>query len=158
MHLSAEFRDLCRRHNLSATHQRQVIFRSLQLLHGHPSPEAVYERVRREIPSISLATVYKNIKTFVDSGMVREVSLHHGTLRVDPNPHPHHHLVCARCKAIVDVDASSIGPIRLKSKLPKRFQVERFSVDIIGLCERCSRTKRRAVGASIFRNKLVNSK
>jgi len=148
MRLSTEFRDLCRRHKLSATHQRQVIFETLQSLHSHPSPEVLYERVRREIPSISLATVYKNLKTFVEAGMLREVSLHHGTLRVDSNPHPHHHLVCASCKAIMDLDAASLAPIRLKSKLPKGFQVQRFSVDIIGLCRRCSRTRRGTVSSS----------
>lgn len=138
MQLTSEFRELCHRHNLSATHQRQIIYETLQSLHGHPSPELVYERVRRKIPTVSLATVYKNIKIFVESGMVREVSLHHGSLRVDPNLHPHHHLVCSRCKAIVDIEANALAPIRIKHRLRvKGFKVERFSVDIIGLCPRC---------------------
>lgn len=143
MQSTAQFRELCKRHDLAATHQRQVIFDTLQKFHSHPSPEAVYEIVRRELPSISLATVYKNIKTFVDSGMVREVSLHHGALRVDPNLQPHHHIVCAKCKAIVDVDADAIAPLRLRAQLPSGFKVERFSVEIIGLCKRCSQSSAR---------------
>jgi Fur family transcriptional regulator, peroxide stress response regulator len=140
---AAQFKDLCRRHNLSATHQRQVIYETLHSLPGHPSPEAVYEKVRKHIPSVSLATVYKNIKTFVDSGMVREVSLHHGALRIDPNVNPHHHLVCAKCKAVIDVDEQTLTPIALKKKLPNGFQVERFSVEIIGLCQRCSKSSKK---------------
>ncbi len=143
----SEFRDLCRRHHLSATHQRKVIYETLRLMHGHPSPEIVYDRVRRQIPSISLATVYKNIKTFVDAGMVHEVSPHHGTLRLDPNLHPHHHLVCAECKTIMDIDAASVAPIKLRNKLPEGFHVQRFAVEIIGLCEKCSRANNRAVKA-----------
>src|SRR5579884_3807709 len=99
-HNLSDFRELCRRHNLAVTHQRQVIYESLISMPGHPSPEEVYARVRRSIPAISLATVYKTINTFLESGILHEVSLHHGSLRVDPNPHPHHHLVCTECKSI----------------------------------------------------------
>ena len=54
------FRSLCEQHGLAVTHQRQVIFETLTAMHGHPSPEAVYDLVKDQIPSISLATVYKN--------------------------------------------------------------------------------------------------
>src|ERR1700757_4627347 len=104
MPVTTDFRTLCHRHRLAATHQRQVIYETVMSLPGHPSPEQIYGKVRRKIPSISLATVYKNIRTFLDSGVLREVSLHHGSLRVDPNDVPHHHLVCTRCKAITDLD------------------------------------------------------
>ena len=133
-----DFRELCHQHGLAATHQRQIIYETVLSLHGHPSPEAIYDKVRRKIPSISLATVYKNIQTFLESGMLREVSLHHGALRVEPNTHPHHHLVCIRCKSISDLDEDNLGPIRLMQKLPAGFQVKRISVDVLGVCDACS--------------------
>src|SRR5436309_4031469 len=105
---------LCRRHNLVATHQRRVIYETVMSLHGHPSPELIYEKVKRKIPSISLATIYNNIRTFLENGMLREVSMHHGSLRVEPNDHEHHHLVCVRCRQISDVDHENLGPIRIK--------------------------------------------
>ena len=60
-----EFRQLCREHRLAATHQRQKIYETLMRRPGHHSPEEIYERVKQDLPSISLATVYKNLKTFV---------------------------------------------------------------------------------------------
>jgi Fur family peroxide stress response transcriptional regulator len=51
------FRELCHQHGLAATHQRQVIYEAVMALPGHPSPEAVFDKVRRKIPSISLGTV-----------------------------------------------------------------------------------------------------
>src|SRR6185369_11661339 len=78
-----DFRELCRRHGLAVTHQRAVIYDSLMSAPGHPSPEEVYEVVSKLIPSISLATVYKTLHTFVESGVLRELSLHHGSIRVD---------------------------------------------------------------------------
>jgi Fur family peroxide stress response transcriptional regulator len=106
-------------------------------LHGHPSPELIYEKVRRKIPSISLATVYKNVRTFLESGMLREVSMHHGSLRVEPNEREHHHLVCIRCREITDLDAQSLGPVRIKSQ-PRGFRVTRITVDVLGICAACA--------------------
>jgi len=107
-------------------------------LHGHPSPELIYASVRKKIPTISLATVYKNVRTFLESGMLREVSFHHGSLRVEPNEHEHHHLVCVRCKQITDLDAESLGPVRVKDRLPRGFQVTRITVDVLGVCAACA--------------------
>ena len=134
----AQFRALCEQHGLSVTHQRQVIYEALYDTPDHPSPEAIYAKVRRRIPSISLGTVYKNIKTFVDTGLLREVSLHHGSTRLETNLNHHHHLVCSNCKAIIDLEADDLEPLRLKKKLPNGFQVHRYSVEVIGLCHNCA--------------------
>ena len=135
---AAQFRELCIQKGLSHTHQRQVIFEALGSLRGHPDPEAVYEAVKTQIPSISLATVYKNIKTFVDHGLLAEVSLHHGSSRLETNLAPHHHLVCQRCKAIVDLDNEELEPLRLKNPAPNGFRVHRYSVEVIGFCKDCA--------------------
>ncbi len=135
----AQFRDLCRRHGLAVTHQRAVIYNSLMSAHGHPSPEEVYEVVRKQIPTISLATVYKTLHTFVESGLLRELSLHHGSLRVDTKTEPHHHLVCTECKSVFDLDEEAIKPALLVGKVPKGFQVRRMSLEIQGLCSKCAK-------------------
>jgi Fe2+ or Zn2+ uptake regulation protein len=119
------------------THQRQVIYQALIGMHDHPSPEAVYEQVRADIPSISLATVYKTIHTFLEAGLIQEVSIHHGTLRIEANREPHHHLICSECRAVSDLDEALISPIRIKGKLPKGFEVRKFTLDVIGLCAGC---------------------
>ena len=132
-----EFRELCDAAGLAVTHQRQVVFEVLKSIHGHPSPEEVYARVRRRIPSISLATVYKTIHSFIDGGIFHEVSLHHGSLRVETNPSPHHHLVCTRCKSIRDIGEDELGLMRRPSRLPGGFLVERYAIDIVGRCPDC---------------------
>ncbi len=133
----SEFQSLCRRHSLAATHQRRVIYDTVMSLQAHPSPELIYDKVRRKIPSISLATIYKNVRTFLESGMLREVSMHHGSLRVEPNEREHHHLVCVRCKDITDLDPESLGPVRIKDR-PRGFRVTRISVDVLGVCAACA--------------------
>jgi Fur family peroxide stress response transcriptional regulator len=131
------FRELCREHNLVATHQRHKIYEALVSRPGHYSPEEIYVRVRQHLPSISLATVYKNLKTFVQAGMLRDVSHHQGPWRVDANPAPHHHLVCTRCYSITDLDMDFIGPVKLYGNLPQGFRLEKFSVEVQGVCKAC---------------------
>jgi Fur family peroxide stress response transcriptional regulator len=138
MYSLPDFRELCRKSGLAVTHQRQVIFDSLGRMPDHPSPEDVYAVVKRAIPSISLATVYKTLHTFVEHGILRELSPHHGTLRVDWNTHAHHHLICTRCKKVMDIDDDELGPVKVKRKLPKGFKVERVAVEVQGLCAQCS--------------------
>ncbi len=134
------FRDLCLEHGIAVTHQRQVLYEVMQGMDGHPSPEEIYARVKRKIPAISLATVYKNIHLFVESGVLREVSLHHGSRRVEMNEHEHHHMVCSRCKSITDIQPEELGLPAQRRTLPGGFLVERYAVDVIGICSRCQST------------------
>ena len=134
-----EFRLMCARAGVAVTHQRQVIYEALRAMGGHPSPEEVYERVKAKVPSVSLATVYKNIHLFIESGVFREVSLHHGTLRVETNARPHHHLVCTACKSITDIDADELGFATKARKLRGGFLAQRYAVDVLGLCPACQK-------------------
>lgn len=136
------FRDLCAEHGIAVTHQRQVLYETMQSMYGHPSPEEVFASVKQRIPSISLATVYKNIHLFVESGVFRELSIHHGTLRVEMNKHPHHHMVCTICKQVTDLperDELEMGMPTPVDMLPGGFLVERISMDVIGVCPECQR-------------------
>ena len=139
LHGNKPFRELCREHGIAVTHQRQVLFETMKTILGHPSPEEVYARVKRKVPAISLATVYKNIHLFVESGVFREVSMHHGSVRVEMNGDPHHHMVCSMCRKITDVGEKELGLVAKRSRLPGGFLVERYAVDVIGICAKCQK-------------------
>jgi Fur family transcriptional regulator, peroxide stress response regulator len=134
---SRSFREICHENGIAVTHQRQVLFEAMKSMHGHPSPEEVYAKVKKKVPAISLATVYKNIHLFVESGVFREVSMHHGSLRVEMNGEAHHHMVCSKCKAITDIGEDELGLVAKRNKLPGGFLVERYAVDVIGVCAKC---------------------
>jgi Fur family transcriptional regulator, peroxide stress response regulator len=134
---SKSFREICQENGIAVTHQRQVLYEVMKSMHGHPSPEEVYAKVRKKVPAISLATVYKNIHLFVESGVFREVSMHHGSVRVEMNGEAHHHMVCSKCKAITDIGDDELGLVAKRNKLPGGFLVERYAVDVIGVCAKC---------------------
>lgn len=137
----ADFRQLCAEHGIAMTHQRQVLYEVMQGMEGHPSPEEVYDRVKAKVPAISLATVYKNIHLFVESGIFRKMSLHHGSVRVEMNSEDHHHMVCSRCKSISDIGEHELGLAPARRLLSGGFLVERYSVDVIGLCAKCQQAE-----------------
>jgi Fe2+ or Zn2+ uptake regulation protein len=136
-----QFRELAEKHGLAVTHQRQVVYEAVIASHGHYSPEDIYAAVRRRIPSISLATIYNNLRLFIDCGLLREVSPHAATLRVDGNLKPHHHLVCSRCKSVQDIEGEFIDFKRLSRHLPDGFDLTQPLVEVFGLCRRCSAKK-----------------
>jgi Fur family peroxide stress response transcriptional regulator len=133
----SEFTRRCQEAGLAATHQRTVIYRVLVESHDHPSPEVVYERVSLEIPEISRATVYKNIHTFIDAKLLREVSELHQTNRLDANLERHHHLICTRCRKVVDYQDEELQGVRASKPEPGGFQVTEYRVEVRGLCPAC---------------------
>ncbi len=133
-----QFRELAAKHGLAVTHQRQVVYEAVIASHGHFSPEDIYATVRRRIPSISLATVYNNLRLFVERGLLREVSPHASTLLVDGNLEPHHHLVCSRCKSVQDIEGDFIDFKRLSPHVPQGFDLTQPVVEVFGFCRRCS--------------------
>jgi len=144
-----DFRRRCKEQGLALTFQRQVIYEAVVASREHPTPEWIYEQVRQRIPSISLGTVYKNVKTFLDSGLLKEVTLHHGSLRLESNMTPHHHLVCSSCKAIFDIEESAVGPFQLPAtQLPVGFSIKQCRVEFVGVCKNCQTARRKRSKAS----------
>jgi len=137
----AQFRDLAWQRGLAATHQRHVVYEAVVASHGHRSPEQIYAAVRKRVPSISLATVYNNLRLFVEHGLLREVTPHASTLRVDGNLEPHHHLVCSRCKSVQDIEGEFVDFKRLSRHVPDGFDLTQPLVEVFGLCRRCSNKK-----------------
>jgi Fur family transcriptional regulator, peroxide stress response regulator len=133
-----QFRELATKHGLAVTHQRQVVYEAVIASHGHYSPEDIYATVRRRIPSISLATVYNNLRLFIECGLLREVSPHASTLRVDGNLEPHHHLVCSRCKTVRDIEVDFVDFKKLSPRVLDGFDLTQPVVEVFGLCRRCS--------------------
>src|SRR5579863_10472578 len=136
-----QFRELAWKHGLAATHQRKIILEAVVAAPGHYSPEQIYAIVKRRIPSVSLATIYNNLRLFVEKGLLREVTPHASTLRVDGNLEPHHHLVCTRCKSVQDVTSDFVNFVdfkRLARQAPGGFDLSEPLIEVFGLCPRCS--------------------
>lgn len=92
----------CAEYGLPLTHQKVVIYEKISKSKKHPTPEEVYKEVHKVLPSISKATVYKNINKFCEIGLMRVIETA-GVMRIDPNTDAHHHLIDGKTGAISDV-------------------------------------------------------
>ena len=118
-----------------ATRQRFAI-RAAMTPAGRPlSPQELLEAAQAEVPTMSLATVYRNLRLLVDAGEIESVTL--------PNDHPryelaqrshHHHFQCTFCKRVFDVHEC---PGNLARLAPKGFTVEHHELTLYGRCDGC---------------------
>lgn len=124
---------------LKLTPQRLAIFDYLNGNTDHPSAEDIYEAVSRKFPTMSFATVYNTLETLRKRGEILELNIESGRKRFDPNPHPHHHLICIRCKRIVDVHSEF--QLALSSKDRADFEIVGNHVEFYGLCGQCKKKR-----------------
>jgi Fe2+ or Zn2+ uptake regulation protein len=129
--------DLFRANRWKITAQRQCIFRALEGDETHPSAERVYERVRTEMPNVSLKTVYQTLHDLAELGEISALDLGTGSARFDPNVESkHHHVVCRGCGKVRDVEADFPG-LEMPSGAAPGFNVLSAEVVFRGLCDQC---------------------
>jgi Fur family transcriptional regulator, peroxide stress response regulator len=119
------------------TEQRAAVYRCLVTSVDHPSADDVFTSVRRVIPDISLATVYKSLETLVSCGLATKLTYGDGSARYDARTDPHAHARCLTCGAVTDVpghlDPSAIADL---GDLPG-FVVEGYRFEVVGICSDC---------------------
>jgi Fur family peroxide stress response transcriptional regulator len=87
---------------LKATHQRLVVYDALQKTSLHPSAEDVYGLIHTDNPTITLATIYNTLDSFVEAKLITKVSTEAGKSRYDFNTHQHHHIYLSNTDEIID--------------------------------------------------------
>ena len=120
---------------MKMTPQRIAIMDYLEGNTQHPSAAEVYKAVSRRFPTMSFATVYNTLRVLKDQGLVAELSLDPEKKRFDANPAPHHHLICVKCKKILDV--ARTFDLSLPEDDRRRFRLIGNHVDFYGICPRC---------------------
>lgn len=97
-----ELLQIIRNRGGKVTPQRLCIYQALEGDTTHPTAEAIYERIRETMPTVSLATVYKTLNELVAIGELRRFDVH-GVSHFDPRTDPHAEVVCLNCNVVVDV-------------------------------------------------------
>jgi len=125
-------------HDFRITPQRLAVLKVLAASDGHPSVERIYDTVRAQFPTTSIATIYKTVALLKQENEVLEISFPDGSNRYDGNkPYPHPHLICTRCKKIIDPDLSSLEDLAKEVIKETGFQITTHRLDFFGLCREC---------------------
>ncbi|MBE0481304.1 MAG: transcriptional repressor, partial [Dehalococcoidia bacterium] len=119
------------------TRQKDSIIRVLKSTTSHPGADWIYEQVRKEIPNVSLGTVYRNLKRMAEAGEIMELSCFEDISRFDGNMDNHYHFRCDGCGRVLDVDEPVDREIETRVARRTGLMVTGHRLELRGLCTAC---------------------
>lgn len=121
---------------MNYSRQREAILNVLKSTTSHPSAAWIYDRVRIEIPNISLGTVYRNLAALEKEGMIIKVPVGDSKEHFDGDTTPHSHFYCKSCDAISDIP---FDPSDAKSRVESEhgYEVHSVTYTLTGICKNC---------------------
>ena len=128
---------ILREQGARVTPQRVAILRAVAATRDHPDADAVYRHVSREYPHISRDTVYRTLSMMEEKKIIGSVLFGGASKRYDPNTGKHHHLICLRCRKIIDFSAKKFDRLEVPSSAMERFTALRTIVHVEGICDEC---------------------
>lgn len=129
-------------HDFRITPQRIAVLNILAGSEEHPSVDEIYKEVKTQFTTTSLATVYKTVSLLKELNEVLELGFPDGSNRYDGNkPYPHPHVICTKCKKIMDPELVHLGEISEEMSKKTGFKIFSHRLDFFGLCPECQRSK-----------------
>ncbi len=126
-----------REQNYRLTPQRMELVRRIAASEGHPSASQLYNQVKAQFPTMSLATVYKTLSMLKEMGQVLEIDLHGDSHYDGHRPLPHPHLICIQCNKIMDGEMDFESAAIQKLEETSGYKILRTQVSFYGLCPDC---------------------
>ncbi len=124
------------------TPQRLAVVKVLANSEEHLNAEKIYERVKVDFPFTSLATIYKTVTLLKKMGEVMELGFVDDSNRYDgTRPYPHPHLICLKCKRIIDPDIPVLSELSKELAQKTGYRIMNHRLDFFGICPSCQKNK-----------------
>jgi Fe2+ or Zn2+ uptake regulation protein len=136
---AAALRQKLEAHGSYLTRQRAAVFNYLSQVEHHPTAEEVYLAVKRRVPKISLATIYKNLETLVECGAASKLTYGDAAARYDIRTDHHYHARCLDCGKVWDIDPAKGSKLLRNIKPQTGFVVQDYRLELLGSCQECRR-------------------
>jgi Fur family peroxide stress response transcriptional regulator len=130
--------ELLKEHQLKVTPQRLKIVMMLEK-HGHINIEDLYREMLKEFPSVSLATIYKNINQMIESGLIQEVKLPATKSVYELIKEPHLHMICDKCHKVEDIVIGTEKIIEDAEKI-SGYAIQESFITLRGICPECQKS------------------
>jgi Fe2+ or Zn2+ uptake regulation protein len=122
---------------LRITKQKEAILEVLRGTTSHPTADWICNEVRKEIPNISLGTVYRNLRLLCESGGILELDLCGASSRFDARMDNHYHFRCEKCGQVFDVDEPVNEEVDGRVARKTGFRVIYHRLEFRGVCKNC---------------------
>lgn len=134
-----KFLEACRKEGVKLTHQRLEIYRELASTGEHPDAIMLHRRIRKRMPTVSLDTVYRNLRLLESHGIISIVGMSHERLRFDANMEPHHHFSCVECAKIIDFKSDDVKQLAWPTEAKACGKPLSLQLDVRGVCKDCQK-------------------
>ncbi|MBS4914341.1 MAG: transcriptional repressor [Veillonella sp.] len=128
-----------RSEGFKVTPQRIAIYQVLYGQNEHPTAEMIYQSLRNEHPTMSLATVYKTMEIFEKIGLVKVLDIGDECSRYDWDTHNHPHLRCTVCNRVDDLDGMEMEDMFHEVEMLSQYKVTGQQITFEGVCPDCQR-------------------
>src|SRR5690625_2531683 len=115
--------DTLKKSGVRITPQRHAVLEYLMSTMKHPTADEIYKALEDKFPNMSVATVYNNLRVFLDIGLVRELTYGDSSSRFDCNTTEHYHIICDECGKIVDFHYPSLNEVEQLAEQVTGFDV-----------------------------------
>jgi Fe2+ or Zn2+ uptake regulation protein len=130
-------KNILKEKGIKPTYQRLKILDYMsQNIRNHPTVDMIYAELAKEIPTISMTTVYNTLSTFIEKGLVCGVTITGTEVRYDFNTESHHHFLCKKCGQIKDIDIPCSLAAK-KGELVDGHRLEEIHGYFKGTCRDC---------------------
>ncbi len=120
------------------TPQRVMILESIENSDTHISAEDIFTQVIKKYPRVNISTVYRTLDLLKQLGLIYEIDLGEGKVGYHPeNKGHHHHLICRKCNAIIDINESALFSVKAVLIQAFNFDADLKHLALFGLCEKC---------------------
>ena len=120
------------------TPQRMMIVAAVEGSDDHISAEEIYTKVKAQYPHMNMSTIYRTLELLERLGLVTETDMGEGRVRYhSADKGHHHHLVCQKCGAIIDLDETLLFPLKDTLRQKYHFEADLRHLAIFGHCSGC---------------------
>jgi Fur family transcriptional regulator, peroxide stress response regulator len=117
--------------------QRDRILQIVKETNTHPTADWVYRNLKKEIPGLSLGTVYRNLNVLLEQGLIQKLPFDNTFDRFEGNVAPHYHLICEKCNTVEDFEMTVSININKQVEQKSSFKINRHRTDFFGICKKC---------------------
>lgn len=122
---------------LKHSKQRDALLKLLRGVENHPTAEWLHTELKKEFPSMGIATVYRNLNLLVEQGEILRLECNSGSEHYDGNTKRHYHFICRNCSDIIDITLPEQYSLNEIAEKANNLKIEEHALFFYGLCKKC---------------------
>ena len=133
--------DALKKTGVRITPQRRAVLKFMIDADNHPTADDVYQALAPDHPSMSVATIYNNLKLFKETGLIKELTYGDASSRFDFNSDKHYHIICSNCGKITDFHISGLEEVERMAANSTNYSVSHHRLELYGTCDKCKQAE-----------------